>query len=61
MLQVQAIPTIPGVRYARVRVACAHRRMIDDVLTEDGAKTGMVRCLECLAVIPDPYLRRAIG
>jgi hypothetical protein len=46
---------------ATMRFSCAHGRMIDDVLTAEGTKTGMVRCLECLEVIPDPHLRKAIG
>jgi len=34
---------------------CAHQRMIDDVLTRGGKRTGKVRCLECGAVFDDPY------
>ncbi|MBI3357852.1 MAG: hypothetical protein HY038_13985 [Nitrospirae bacterium] len=34
---------------------CAHQRLIDDVLTRDGKRTGKVRCLECGAVFADPY------
>lgn len=34
---------------------CLHARLIDDVLTKDGAPTGKVRCLECGAVFDDPY------
>lgn len=33
---------------------CRHRRMIDDVLTPQGEKTGQVRCIECGAVFDDP-------
>jgi len=35
--------------------ACLHGRLIDDVLTKDGTRTGKVRCLECGAVIEDPH------
>ena len=34
---------------------CTHQRLIDDVLTESGKRTGKVRCLECGAVFDDPY------
>jgi hypothetical protein len=34
---------------------CTHSRLIDDVLSDDGRWTGRVMCLECLAVIADPY------
>jgi len=33
---------------------CTHSRVIDDVLTSAGLKTGQVRCLECCAVFDDP-------
>ena len=35
--------------------ACAHQRLIDDILTRGGKRTGKVRCLECGAEIDDPY------
>lgn len=34
---------------------CAHERVIDDVLTRQGKRTGKVRCLECGVVFDDPY------
>lgn len=34
---------------------CAHQRMIDDVLTRGGKRTGKVRCLECGTIFDDPY------
>lgn len=34
---------------------CAHSRLIDDVRTSGGKRTGKVRCLECFAVFNDPY------
>lgn len=33
---------------------CAHQRIIDDILTKRGKRTGKVRCLECLAIFDDP-------
>lgn len=36
--------------------SCVHGRMIDEVRTRGGKRTGKVRCLECQAVIDDPYL-----
>ena len=35
---------------------CRHGRIIDDVLTKTGKRTGQVRCLECGAIFDDPYL-----
>ena len=34
---------------------CVHGRLIDDVLTNRGKRTGQVRCLECGAIFDDPY------
>ncbi|MGB4066956.1 MAG: hypothetical protein WBK08_02880 [Nitrospira sp.] len=34
---------------------CTHGRLIDDVLTKMGKRTGQVRCLECGAIFADPY------
>jgi uncharacterized Zn finger protein len=34
---------------------CTHQRLIDDVLTRDGKRTGKVRCLECGTIFDDPY------
>ncbi|HEY5627800.1 MAG TPA: hypothetical protein VIR79_07625 [Nitrospira sp.] len=34
---------------------CLHCRLIDDVLSKEGKRTGQVRCLECGAVFEDPY------
>ena len=33
---------------------CSHSRLLDDVLTRSGRRTGQVRCLECGATIDDP-------
>lgn len=37
---------------------CEHGRLIDTILTERGTATGKVCCLECGAVIDDPYHSR---
>jgi hypothetical protein len=34
---------------------CIHQRLIDDVLTNRGKRTGKVRCLECGTIFDDPY------
>ncbi len=36
-------------------VCCRHQRLIDDVLTRGGKRTGKVRCLECGTSFDDPY------
>jgi hypothetical protein len=36
-------------------VRCNHSRMVDDVLTKSKKNTGKVRCLECSAIVDDPY------
>ena len=33
---------------------CTHSRMVDDVLTTKGVKTGQLVCIECRIVFPDP-------
>jgi ribosomal protein S27E len=34
---------------------CTHQRIIDEVLTRGGKRTGKVRCLECGTIFDDPY------
>ena len=34
---------------------CVHGRLIDNVLTKDGKRTGKVYCVECGAKFTDPY------
>jgi hypothetical protein len=34
---------------------CIHQRIIDDVLTRGGKRTGKVRCLECGTIFDDPH------
>lgn len=36
-------------------VRCAHQRLIDDVLSSSGKRTGKVRCLECGTIFDDPF------
>ncbi len=33
---------------------CLHSRLIDEVLTKDGKRTGQVRCFECGALFDAP-------
>jgi hypothetical protein len=35
--------------------SCSHQRIIDDVLTRSGKRTGKVRCLECGTIFDDAY------
>jgi hypothetical protein len=35
--------------------SCVHQRLIGDVLTKQGNRTGRVRCIECGVEFPDPY------
>lgn len=40
---------------ATSNACCVHQRLIDDVRTRSGKRTGKVRCLECGTVFDDPY------
>lgn len=40
---------------AAVASPCTHSRMIDDVRTRGKKSGGKVRCLECGAIVDDPY------
>ncbi|TKS59466.1 MAG: hypothetical protein EWM72_02034 [Nitrospira sp.] len=40
---------------ATSKTLCAHQRLIDEVLTRSGKRTGKVRCLECGTIFEDPY------
>lgn len=42
---------------ANLNACCVHQRLIDDVLTRGGKRTGKVRCLECGTTFDDPYQR----
>ena len=35
---------------------CIHSRMISDLVSVAQHEAGMVRCVECGTVIPDPHL-----
>lgn len=48
-------PKVPNIGKVIAPVPCAHKRLIDDVLTRGGKRTGDVRCRECGAVFADPY------
>jgi len=47
----QPLPTSPP-------CACTHSRLISDCVTEEEHQAGKVRCVECGAIVPDPYLKR---
>ena len=42
----------------RPPLACMHSRLISDCVSEAEHKAGMVRCVECGGVVPDPHLQR---
>ena len=37
---------------------CTHSRLISDRVSEEEHEAGKVRCVECGAIVPDPYLKR---
>ena len=37
---------------------CTHGRLISDSVTEEEHNAGKVRCVECGAIVPDPYLEQ---
>jgi len=37
--------------------SCTHSRLVDEVRTAKGVKTGELICMECLAKFPDPTYR----
>lgn len=41
--------------WTTANVFCAHQRLIDDVMTRSGKRSGKVRCLECLTIFDDPF------
>jgi hypothetical protein len=47
----QSLPTKPP-------LGCTHSRMISIRVTEEEHGAGMVRCVECKSVIPDPHSQR---
>ncbi|HLZ35577.1 MAG TPA: hypothetical protein VKP13_16335 [Nitrospira sp.] len=48
-------PTASELSHIDSATSCVHSRIIDDVLTRNGKRTGKVRCCECKAIIDDPY------
>ena len=40
------------------KTSCIHNRLVDDVLTKEGNKTGQLICIECRAVFLDPTLQK---
>lgn len=52
-----AFPPNPKVLTKTVQ-PCTHSRIVDEVLNADGAKTGQLICIECLAKFPDPLLQK---
>ena len=60
MLVAQAEPAVQSsIRVLRTKTHCMHGRIIDDLVTAEGKKTGEVICIECLAIFPDPILKHA--
>ncbi|MFY4730899.1 hypothetical protein [Nitrospira sp. BLG_2] len=47
--------TVAETRVGLGEATCTHRRIIEDILTKGGKRTGKVRCLECRAIFDDPY------
>jgi hypothetical protein len=37
---------------------CTHSRLISDCVSEEEHEAGKVRCVECGAIVQDPYLKR---
>ncbi|MDR4470920.1 MAG: hypothetical protein MRJ68_21915 [Nitrospira sp.] len=50
----KVVATAPDVQLLSEQ-RCSHGRLIDEVRTRGGKRTGKVRCLECQAIIDDPY------
>jgi hypothetical protein len=48
-------PIVQATNKVTPAATCTHERLIDDVLTRGGKRTGKVRCRECGAVFSDPY------
>lgn len=46
--------TVQPTSQIRPAGTCSHSRVLDDVLTRNGKRTGKVRCLECGSTIDDP-------
>ena len=46
--------------HTTLRAPCAHSRLVDDVLSTKGTKTGQLLCIECKAVFPDPTFQEPV-
>jgi hypothetical protein len=60
----QLIPTAPTQKNtARTTTVtpCTHGRLVDEVRTMNGGKTGQLICIECLAVFPDPLYQKPLS
>jgi hypothetical protein len=44
--------------HSLAKTPCIHNRMVDDLLTKEGNKTGQLICIECRAVFLDPTLQK---
>jgi hypothetical protein len=53
-MPMEALMIQPESRTALIE-PCVHGRLIDDVLTRNGKRTGKVYCVECGAKFDDPY------
>ena len=53
-MPMEALMIQPASRTAS-RETCVHGRLIDEVLTRHGKRTGKVHCVECGAKFDDPY------
>jgi hypothetical protein len=41
------------------KTPCTHSRLVDEVLSTKGTKTGQLICKECKAVFPDPVFQES--
>jgi hypothetical protein len=53
--ELEQAPQPPPVNQTRT---CTHSRLISDSVSEEEHESGKVRCVECRAIVPDPYLKR---
>jgi hypothetical protein len=52
-LPMETLMIQPASRTASIKT-CVHSRLIDEVLTKSGKRTGKVHCVECGAKFDDP-------
>lgn len=53
-MPMEAVMIQPVSRTASIKT-CVHGRLIDEVLTREGKRTGKVHCVECGAKFDDPH------